>query len=88
MGATLSLIRREFGAYFVSPVAYVVMAGFLVVTGHFFYLALAQLTASGPKGIELPMQLMLGIYDVGGRHEGRYPKEFVVDHVRGYRRTP
>ena len=33
-----------------------------------------------------PMQLMLGIYEFGGPHAAdRYPKEFVVDDVRGYR---
>jgi ABC-2 type transport system permease protein len=60
MLATLSLVRREFGAYFLSPVAYVVLAVFLVVTGHLFYLTMIQLTAPGPQGIEFPMQLMLG----------------------------
>src|SRR5712691_7529345 len=60
MLATLSLVRREFGAYFLSPIAYVVLAVFLAVTGHLFYLTLTQLTAAGPKGVEYPMQLMLG----------------------------
>src|SRR6516164_5998824 len=60
MFATLSLVRREFGAYFLSPIAYVVMTVFLAVTGHLFYLTLTQLTAAGPKGVEFPMQLMLG----------------------------
>src|SRR6516225_8798289 len=60
MLATLSLVRREFGAYFLSPIAYVVLAVFLAVTGHLFYLTVVQLTAAGPKGIEFPMQLMLG----------------------------
>ena len=60
MLATLSLVRREFGAYFLSPIAYVVLAVFLAVTGHLFYLTLMQLTAAGPKGVEFPMQLMLG----------------------------
>src|SRR5262245_56479145 len=60
MLATLSLIRREFSAYFLSPIAYVVLAVFLAVTGHLFYLTLMQLTAAGPKGVEFPMQLMLG----------------------------
>src|SRR5436305_13155258 len=60
MRQTLSLIRREFSAYFLSPIAYVVLAVFLAVTGHLFYLTLLQLTAQGPKGIEFPMQLMLG----------------------------
>src|SRR6516165_2244761 len=55
-----SLLRREFSAYFLSPIAYVVLVLFLAVTGHLFYLTLEQLTASGPKGIEFPMQLMLG----------------------------
>jgi ABC-2 type transport system permease protein len=36
------------------------MTVFLAVTGHLFYLTLTQLTASGPKGVEFPMQLMLG----------------------------
>ncbi len=41
-----------------------------------------------------PMQLMLSLYefpkdDAGGRTiTGAYPKEFVVDCVRGYRRVP
>jgi beta-glucanase (GH16 family) len=35
-----------------------------------------------------PMQLMLGIYEFPGeapRPAAEYPKEFVVDYVRGYR---
>src|SRR6266481_5215129 len=59
MHATLSLIRREFSAYFYSPIAYVVLAVFLAVTGHLFYLSLMQLTAHGPKGISYPMQLIV-----------------------------
>jgi glycosyl hydrolase family 16 len=34
-----------------------------------------------------PMQLMLGIYDLGGGAAPAYPKEFAVDAVRGYRLT-
>src|SRR5438128_2144804 len=55
-----SLLRREFAAYFLSPIAYVVLVVFLVVTGYRFYLTLEQLTASGPKGVEYPMQFLLG----------------------------
>src|SRR5207245_3292066 len=55
-----SLLRREFSAYFLSPIAYVVLVLFLAVTGHLFYLTLEQLNATGPKGVEFPMQLMLG----------------------------
>jgi hypothetical protein len=41
-----------------------------------------------------PMQLMLDLYEfpAGGPGDGTaprsYPKEFVVDYVRGYRRVP
>jgi ABC-2 type transport system permease protein len=60
MRATLSLFRREFGAYFLSPIAYVVLAVFLAVTGHLFFLTLDLLTTDGPEGIRFPMQRMLG----------------------------
>jgi ABC-2 type transport system permease protein len=59
MRATLSLVRREFGAYFLSPIAYVVFAVFLAVTGFLFHLTLLQLTARGPHGVNFPLQLML-----------------------------
>jgi ABC-type transport system involved in multi-copper enzyme maturation permease subunit len=55
-----SLLWREFTAYFLSPIAYVVLVLFLSVTGYLFYLTLEQLTATGPKGVEFPMQVMLG----------------------------
>ena len=37
-----------------------------------------------------PMQLMLGLYEFPDDRTtaGPYPKEFVVDYVRGYRRIP
>jgi ABC-type transport system involved in multi-copper enzyme maturation permease subunit len=53
-----SLVRREFGAYFLSPIAYVVLVVFLAVTGYLFSMALDKLTAAGPDGIESPMQKM------------------------------
>jgi ABC-2 type transport system permease protein len=55
-----SLIKREFTAYFLSPIAYVTMAVFLLVTGHLFYLTLNLLTKPGTAGVEFPMQAMLG----------------------------
>lgn len=60
MRATVSLIRREIGAYFLSPIAYVVIAVFLFVTGRLFYLMLDQLTTRGPRGVEFPLQMILG----------------------------
>ena len=53
-----SLVRREFAAYFVSPIAYAVLGVFLLVTGYLFAGALGLLTASGPRGTEWPMQTM------------------------------
>lgn len=64
MLATLSLIRRELAAYFVSPIAYAVLAVFLTVTGLLFAYTLSQLAAQGPRGVEYPMQAMLGLSDL------------------------
>jgi ABC-2 type transport system permease protein len=59
MRATLSLVRREFSAYFLSPIAYVVFAVFLGVTGYRFNETLGQLTERGPEGVAFPFQYML-----------------------------
>jgi ABC-2 type transport system permease protein len=67
MQPTLSLFRREFSAYFLSPIAYVVMAVFLAVTGLLFARTLSFLAGSGPEGVEFPMQLMLGLGDLQTR---------------------
>ncbi|MCC7353392.1 MAG: ABC transporter permease subunit [Anaerolineae bacterium] len=40
MRNTLTIARRELSAYFISPVAYVVIAGFLIIAGYFFTLIL------------------------------------------------
>src|SRR5262245_10134138 len=53
-----SLIRREFAAYFLSPIAYAVLVVFLFVTGLLFAVTLDLLTTTGPKGTEWPMQTM------------------------------
>jgi ABC-type transport system involved in multi-copper enzyme maturation permease subunit len=53
-----SLVRREFAAYFLSPIGYVVLVVFLAVTGHLFAQTLGLLTTTGPKGTESPMQSM------------------------------
>src|ERR671939_554513 len=53
-----SLVRRELTAYFVSPIAYVVLVVFLAVTGQLFYHAFTLLTATGPRGTEWPLRTM------------------------------
>ena len=42
MRPTLSPIRREFSAYFFSPIAYVVLTGFLLLGGWFFFNLLSR----------------------------------------------
>src|SRR5262245_13653031 len=54
-----SLIRREFTAYFVSPIAYVVLVVFLFVTGRLFAITFDLLTTTGPRGVEWPLQTFL-----------------------------
>ncbi|MCS6865316.1 MAG: ABC transporter permease [Gemmataceae bacterium] len=60
MRATLSLIRREFAAYFLGPIGYVALFSFLVLNGLLFFLVVGLLTEKGPRGVEYPMQVMLG----------------------------
>ncbi|HEY2785338.1 MAG TPA: ABC transporter permease [Fimbriiglobus sp.] len=55
-----SLIKREFTAYFLSPIAYVVMAVLLAVTGLLFTNTLDLLIGSSTRGTEFPMQTLLG----------------------------
>jgi ABC-type transport system involved in multi-copper enzyme maturation permease subunit len=60
-----SLVKREFGAYFISPIAYVVLVVFLTVLGVRFYLTLDQLTTTGPRGAEYPIQFLFSLLPVG-----------------------
>ena len=60
MRSTLSLIRREFTAYFLSPIAYVVLTVFLLGTGFLYFQTYKLLTITGPRGIEYPMEVILG----------------------------
>jgi ABC-type transport system involved in multi-copper enzyme maturation permease subunit len=54
-----SLVRREFSAYFLSPVAYVVLVVFLFATGISFAQTFGLLTTTGPYGTRWPMQTLL-----------------------------
>jgi ABC-2 type transport system permease protein len=57
---TRALILREFTAYFLSPVAYVTLFAFLLITGVVFGETLELLTVREPRGSEFPMQTLLG----------------------------
>lgn len=55
-----TLMRREFAAYFLSPIAYVVLVLFLAGTGALFIVTFGALTQEGPTGVEWPLQGMFG----------------------------
>jgi Glycosyl hydrolases family 16 len=59
--------------------------------GHVAFFVDGELVKTGRQAPAYPMQLMLGIYEFPGENDprpaGDYPKRFVVDYVRGYRRT-
>src|SRR2546430_2283448 len=55
MRPTLSLIRREFTAYFLSPIAYVVLTVFLLVTGFLYCQTVEFVTERGRRGVAYRM---------------------------------
>lgn len=60
MRPLLSLIRREFTAYFLSPFGYVVAFALLFILGVQFNSTLGLMTEVGSKGTEYPFQTMFG----------------------------
>jgi len=59
MLATLTLIRREFSAYFFSPIGYAVLFLFLAIMGYLFALSVGELTAEDPYGISTSMEILV-----------------------------
>jgi len=57
MGKVLLLTRREVSSYFVSPIAYVAMALFLVISGFFF--ALADFRPGAPAAMRSIFEVMM-----------------------------
>lgn len=51
-----SLVRREFMSFFYSPIAYAVLVVFLGCQGFIFSGTLELLNATGPRGVEWPLQ--------------------------------
>jgi hypothetical protein len=59
------------------------------VPGRVVFLIDGSPVKSADQAPDYPMQLMLSIYEFpDGDERGAYPKEFVIDHVRGYRLGP
>lgn len=59
MRPLFALVKREFAAYFQSPVGYATLFAFLILTGSLFLGVVAGLNETGSKGIEYPFA---GIY--------------------------
>jgi ABC-2 type transport system permease protein len=60
MRPLFALIRREFTAYFLSPVGYVTLVFFLLATGLLFAVAVEDLTRTGSQGVEYPFAVVFG----------------------------
>jgi ABC-type transport system involved in multi-copper enzyme maturation permease subunit len=78
-----SLLRREFRAYFVSPVAYVMLVVFLAVVGYRFLLTLDQLTKTGPHGVEYPMQYLFSLLPRGSEGSAGSSAGFLEELLSG-----
>jgi ABC-2 type transport system permease protein len=55
MSGFLPIFKRELRAYFVSPIAYVVMVMFLLIAGYFFYSSFAFFNFIGFQAMSNPM---------------------------------
>ena len=60
MSAFLAVFQRELRAYFVSPMAYVVLAFFLLVNGYVFSIIVAFLSDPRAAGSTTPLKLFFG----------------------------
>src|SRR5215471_20482775 len=72
MKRMLAIYRRELGNYFVTPVAYIVVGLFLLITGYLFYSilsfliqqeAMAQMQRMGPQAMDVPGQAIRAFFD-------------------------
>jgi len=61
MSAFGTLWRRELGAYFCSPIAYVMMVFFLIIMGFSFWL-LANVLAQGAPGVSVMQELFDSVF--------------------------
>jgi beta-glucanase (GH16 family) len=56
--------------------------------GQVLFFVDGELVKTVGQAPDYEMQLMLSIYEFPGESDAGYPKEFVVDYVRGYRLSP
>jgi ABC-2 type transport system permease protein len=55
----LTIARRELGAYFVSPIAYIVMAAFLLISGYLFSVILITSQTASLEGLFFNINVIL-----------------------------
>lgn len=59
-----AIYRRELAAYFHSPIAYVLLAGYLAVTGFFFYTGVLQYAQLSLQAMQNPMLASLNLHEM------------------------
>jgi ABC-2 type transport system permease protein len=59
-----AIYLRELKAYFHSPIAYVLMVGFLALTGYFFYSAVAMYSVVSLQAMQNPMLMKMNLTDM------------------------
>ena len=61
MRAFLAIYLREMRAYFFSPIAYVLLIAFLLITGYFFYNGVAYYSLASLQAMQNPMLMKLNL---------------------------
>lgn len=64
MKALKAVYLRELAAYFRSPIAYVLLVGFLLVSGYFFYAAVAFYSIASLQAMQNPMMMEMNLTDM------------------------
>lgn len=64
MKAFKAIYQREIRAYFHSPIAYVLIVGFLAITGYFFYNGVAFYSIASMQTMQNPMMMKLNLQDM------------------------
>ncbi|RJX34468.1 MAG: ABC transporter permease [Desulfarculus sp.] len=63
MRALKTIYLRELTAYFYSPIAYVLLVGFLALTGYFFYSGVAFYALASLQMMQNPMMMQMNLQD-------------------------
>ncbi|MBA4358783.1 MAG: ABC transporter permease, partial [Desulfovibrio sp.] len=64
MRALTAIYRKEVMAYFHSPIAYVLMVGFTLITGYFYFTGVAFYSVASMQAMQNPMFMKLNLQDM------------------------